>query len=71
MALPEEIPGWGVKLQTEVGSLQEVVATHIKENRETHRDLYQRTERPSWSVTWILTIMGGLVGSLAVWALTH
>lgn len=66
-----DIPGWGVKLQTEVEQLQEAVTVHVKENRETHKDLYQRTERPSWVVTWVLTIMGSLVGGLTIWAVTH
>lgn len=42
-----------------------------KENRDTHKDLYSRTERPSWVTTWVLTIMGSLVGGLSIWALTH
>jgi hypothetical protein len=67
----EQIPGWGVKLQTEVENLQEAFAAHVKENRETHKDLYGRTERPSWVVTWVLTIMGSAVGALVVWAATH
>lgn len=66
-----DIPGWGVKLQTEVEQLQEALATHVKENRETHKDLYGRTERPSWTVTWVLTIMGSITGGLLVWAVTH
>jgi hypothetical protein len=69
--LNEQIPGWGVKLQTEVDNLQAAFETHQRENRETHKDLYGRTERPSWVVTWVLTIMGSAVGALAVWALTH
>lgn len=70
-AVSEPVPSWGVKLQTEVLALQETVATHIKNTRERHHDLYQRTERPSWAVTWTLTVMGGLIGSLLVWAVTH
>ena len=67
----EQVPGWGVKLQTEVAGLQEAFAGHVSENRETHKDLYQRTERPSWTVAWVLTIMGTLVGGLTIWAVTH
>lgn len=40
-------------------------------NSTTHRDLYGRTERPSWLVAWVLTIMGTLVGGLSIWAVTH
>jgi|GEM_PF-4135034 len=69
--MSESIPGWGVKLQTEVATLQDAMVTHVRENRETHKDLYQRTERPSWTVTWVLTIMGTLVGGLSIWAMTH
>ena len=69
--MADDVPGWGVQLQTEVAHLQDTLTSHVKENRETHKDLYQRTERPSWTVAWVLTIMGGLVGSLAVWALTN
>lgn len=66
-----DIPGWGVKLQTEVAQLQTAVADHIEKNRDDHRDLYQRTERPSWLVAWVLTVMGSLVGGLTIWAVTH
>lgn len=66
-----EIPGWGIRLQTEVENLQTALANHVRDSKETHKDLYQRTERPSWVVTWVLTIMGSAVGALVVWAATH
>jgi hypothetical protein len=69
--MEKEVPGWGVKLQTEVEQLQIALGKHMAENRDTHKDLYQKVERPSWTVTWVLTVMGGLVGSLLVWAVTH
>lgn len=73
-----DIPAWGAALQTEVRNLQESLASHRKafdahteQNRLTHKELYSRTERPSWTVAWVLTLMGGALGSLAVYALTH
>lgn len=66
-----EVPGWGVKLQTEVETLQAAFEKHTTDNRATHKDLYTRTERPSWMVTWVMTIMGSLCGGLAIWAVTH
>jgi hypothetical protein len=69
--LNEQIPGWGVWLETEVENLQAAFEKHVEDNRQTHKDLYGRTERPSWGVTWALTVMGTILGGLLIWAVTH
>ena len=69
--MSNEVPGWGVKLQTEVADLQADFAEHTQQNRDTHKDLYTRTERPPWMVVWIMGIGGSMLGGLIVYVATH
>lgn len=66
-ALKGKVNGMEARLDEHIADTKE----WQKQNRLTHQELYQRTERPSWLTTWVLTIMGSLVGGLSIWALTH
>lgn len=66
------------RLDGRVTNLEASFATHTKdqearwsENRETHKDLYTRTDRPPWSVTFVLGGLMSAVVGLSVYLLTH
>lgn len=66
------------RLEGRVNGMEARLDDHIaetreyqKQNRATHAELYQRTERPSWTVTTVISVLTGLVAALGVWALTN
>lgn len=71
MVTVSEVPGWGVKLQTEVENLQETYAVHVKDNRDEHKELRIRTERPSRVDSVLQTLLSSVVVGLIVYVVTH
>lgn len=66
------------RLDGKVNTLAATVEQHLKdddkrwaENRETHKDLYQKVDRPSWAVTVVLSILSSSVVGLGVYVATH
>lgn len=66
------------RIAGEVRVLSATVQQHIADdkekwdrNSETHKDLYIRTERPSWMVTWALGGLMSAVVGLAVYLVTR
>lgn len=66
------------RLNGRVDTLEATIEARAKDedgkwsdNRETHRDLYTKVDRPSWAVTVVLSCLSSGVVGLAVFALTR
>ena len=62
------------KLEGRVTNVESYIADdkeRWENNSRTHEKLYQRTERPSWTVTTVISVLASLAAALGVWALTN
>lgn len=67
--MSDELTVWEVDRR--VTSIEGVLNKHMNDNRDTHKDLYTRTERPPWMVVWAMGVMGSLLGGMAIYIITN
>lgn len=77
--MSEQVPGWGVKLQTEVSALQEDVAGLERSKSEQHKEMWTAIDAlketmnmrlPLWT-TALISILSSTTVGLIVYVVTH